>query len=250
MIDEVTMYSKEQNIDAEKLKRFLPKGVNYKVTDEIINLIGNMEDSTGLFQDYMEESLLSHLPVLREVKVSLREYVDAIKYCNLKKAMTNTKAWEIVFPGKYKKLADEGRKTSSHVAMYNQSKIVTKIDAQMMIDLSIQYAPLLHEAIKKQVDIMHDEEASFMVQHLASKTIIETVKPLQEQKVDIKIGQSDEAKEATQKMYGEMAKIAENQQKMLEAGHSLAEVQKLNLTIASSTEDDDEEYIDIDEEEL
>ena len=247
MTDEVVMYSSKHNIDAEKLKKLLPKGVNYKVTDEIINLIGAMEDETGLFQDYMEESLLSHLPVLREVKISLREYIDAIKFCNLKKAMSNEKAWEIVFPARHKKLKDEGRKISSHVSMYNQNNIVTKIDAQMMLDLSVQYAPLLHEAIKKQVDIMHDPEASFMVQHLASKTIIETVKPLQEQKVDIKIGQSDEAKVATQKMYTKMEEVALNQQKMLEAGHSLADVQKLNITFDGTPDEEDEEYIDVDE---
>ena len=248
MTDEVMMYSKEQTIDAEKLKRLLPKGVNYKVTDEIIELIGKMEDSTGLFQDYMEESLLSHLPVLREVKISLREYIDAIKYCNLKKAMTNEQAWEIVFPEKYKKLISEKRKTSSHVSMYNQNKIVTKIDAQMMIDLAIQYAPVLHKSIQKQVSIMDDPEASFMVQHLASKTLIETLKPMQVQKAEITIGQSDEAKESTERTYKEMAKIAENQQALLRAGHSLSDIQRLNLTISSAGATDEEDIIDVDDE--
>ena len=163
--------------------------------------------------------------------------------------MTNEQAWEIVFPAKYNKLMKEGRKTSSHVSMYNQNKIVTKLDAQMAINIEIQYAPVFHKSIKKQISIMDDPDASFMVQHLASKTLIETLKPLQEQKIDIKIGQSDEAKEATERTYKEMAKIAENQQVLLRQGHSLADIQRLNLTISSAGEEDREEddYVDIEE---
>ena len=241
-------YSKSQNITKEKLKKLLPKGTSYQVADEIIDLINNIEKDTGLFQDYMEESLLSHLPVLKEVKISLREYVSAIKYCNLKKGMSNEEAWAIVFPEKYDKLVREGRKISSHVSMYNLSKIVTKLDAQMMVNISIQYAPVLHKALMKQVSIMDDPDASLMVQHLASKTLIENIKPVETQKHEIAIGQTDEAKEATSRMTDQMRIVAENQQKLLEAGHNLSDVQKLNLVIEVDVEEE-EEYVDIEDHE-
>ncbi len=246
----IDIASSNHSIDKEKLQRLLPKGSNHRVTDEIIELIHAMEKDTGLFQDYMEESLLSHLPALREVKVGLHEYVNAIKYCNLKRGMSNEKAWEIVFPEKYKKLHDAGKQISNHVAMYNSSKIVVKIDAQMMIDVKIQYAPIFHKAIQHQVKLMTNNEVSFHVQHLASKTLIDTLMPAEEQKVSIKIGQTDEAKESQTKMYDEMRKIAENQQRLLKEGHKLEDIQKLNLTIAVEPEDDgEEEYIDIEENE-
>jgi len=238
----------KQNIDKEKLTRLLPEGVGHKVTNEIIELINSMEKDTGLFQDYMEESLLSNLPVLRTVKVTLREYINAIKYCNLKRSMTNEKAWEIVFPDKYKRLKDSGMQTSNHVAMYNSTKIVTKLDANMMVDIKIQYAPVLHQAIKKQVQLMNGVSSdgasvSPNVQHLASKTLIETLMPEEEQQVSIKIGQSNEAKQSQEKMFNELKRIAEDQQKLLKSGHKIEDIQKLNLT--HSVEDEDE-IVDVD----
>jgi hypothetical protein len=244
----IDITQKKHNIDKVKLQRLLPKGSSHKVTDEIINTIGLMETHTGLFQDYMEESLLSHLPVLREIKVDLIDYINAIKYCNLKRNMTNEKAWEIVFPEKFKRLYDSGKQISNHVAMYNSSKIVVKLDASMMIDIKIQYAPVLHQAIRKEVSIMTNDEVSFHVQHLAAKTLIETLVPLEEQKVDIKIGPSDDAKAHNEKMFGEMRKIAENQQELLRQGHSLEDIQRLNLKIEVEEDDGDDEYAEIIEE--
>ena len=95
---------------------------------------------------------------------------------------------------------------------------------------------------------MDDPDASLMVQHLASKTLIENLKPLEEQKHQINIGQTDEAKEATTRMTDQMRIVAENQQKLIEAGHSLQEVQKLNLVIEVEGDDDEEEeFIDLEE---
>ena len=241
----------QHNIDKEKLTRLLPKGTNHKVSDEILELVHGMEDSTGLFQDYMEESFLSHLPILSGMKIGLKDYINAIKYCNLKKGTTNEKAWEIVFPDKYKRLKDLGKQIDNHVAMYNGLKVVTKIDAEMMVDVRIQYAPILHLAIKKEVTLMNDSEVSFHVQHLAAKTLIETLIPLEEQKVDIKIGPSDDAKQYNQKMFNEMRTIAENQQALMKAGHSIEEIQKLNLKIEVEEDDGDDEYtelVEVDEE--
>lgn len=235
-------YANSQNIDEEKLKRLLPKGSNHKVSDEIIGLINSMEADTGLFQDYMEESFVSHLPVLKTLKVDLKDYVNAIKYCNLKRGMTNEKAWEIVFPAKHKRLKDLGKQIDNHVAMYNGLKIVTKIDAEMMVDVRIQYAPVLHQAIRKEMNLMNDSDVSFHVQHLAAKTLIETLIPLEEQKVDIKIGPSDDAKQHNEKMFKEMRTIAENQQELLRQGHSLEDIQKLNLKIDVEEDDGEEEY--------
>jgi hypothetical protein len=183
--------------------------------------------------------------MLRGTKVSLEKYINAIKYCNLKRSMTNIQAWEIVFPEKYDRLRREGKSIDNHVAMYNATEIVTKIDAQMLLDVKIQYAPALHMAINKEIELMQDDDVSPYIQHLASKTIIETLMPLEEQKVDITIGRSDEDKAAQSKMFSKMVEIAENQQKLIEQGVSIEEVQRLNLVIEAESDDDD--YIDVED---
>jgi hypothetical protein len=251
MSKEVLFNNKKHNIDKEKLKRLLPKGTNHKVTDEIIDIIGSMEKDIELDQGYLEESLLSHLPVLKEIKVDLKDYINAIKFCNLKKSMSNEKAWEITFPEKYKKLREEGRKISSHVSMYNLSKIVTKIDAQMMVAAHIQYAPMFHESIMAQYNLMKGIDANGVavsptVQHLAAKTLAELTAPPVEQKVDIKIGQSNEARASQERMLEELSKVAKAQQELLKSGYSIEEIQKLNLTIENPSEED--EYIEVEDE--
>jgi hypothetical protein len=229
----------------------LPRGTSHKVTDEIIDLINSMEDDTGLIQEYLEESLLSHLPVLKKVKVDLVEYVNAIKFCNLKKAMTNDKAWQIVFPEKYDKLIREDRWNSSHVSMYNGSTLVTKLDAQMMLTVEIQYAPLFHSELMRHVKLADGISSNGMpvsanIQQVASAKILDIVMPKESQEIHLKIGQSDESKAAQEGMYVEMRRIAQNQQELLKAGHSIEEVQKLNMKIEVV---DEEELIEVDIEE-
>jgi hypothetical protein len=182
------------------------------------------------------------------VKVDLKEYVNAVKFCSLKKHMSNEKAWEICFPAKFKKLHDEGRWNTSHVAMYNSGSLVTKIDAQMAIEISIQYAPHFHRAMMKQVELSNGIAADGMpvsaqVQHLAAKTILEIAAPIVDQNVNLKIGQSDEAKSSQEKMISKMADVAKGMQALLEAGHKIEDVQRLNLTI-DVEEDEEDEYID------
>ncbi|MCK5848332.1 MAG: hypothetical protein KAH01_03965 [Caldisericia bacterium] len=232
-----------QNINKEKLIKILPKGTHHKVSDEIIDLIQSMEKDTGLLQDYMEESFLSHLPVLREVKVNLTDYTNAIKYCNLKKNMDNQTAWEITFPERYRKLEKEGRWNTSHVSMYNSSPLVLKIDAQMALAISIQYAPAFHKMMMKELQLAsgwdaHGRETSAMVQHLAASKIIDIAAPPIEQKIALEIGQSAESKNSQQKMIDKMAEIAKNQQKQIEMGMSVEDVQKLNLTIDVEIDED------------
>ena len=175
--------AKKQNITKEKIQKLLPKGSSHKVTDEIIAMIDRMEDDIGLTQEYLEESLLSHIHILREVKVDLDDYINAIKYCNLTQHYTNKDAWMMVFPDRYKALEDRGRDPSSDIAMYNGRKIVTKIKALMATSISLQYAPEFHEAFMVQVRLMRGEDANGnkkvtpMVQHLAAKTVMEMAKP-------------------------------------------------------------------------
>ncbi len=242
-----------QNIDKAKLQKMLPKGSHHRVTDEIIALVHNMEKDTGLLQEYMEERLLSYLPVLRETKVDLKEYINAIKYCNLKQNMDNQKAWEITFPEKYAKLVREGRWNTSHVSMYNSGALVVKIDTQMALDIKIQYAPLFHKQLMKQVELAagwdaHGRECSPTVQHLASSKILDLLEPDRENTLNINLGQSEDAKNSQEKMYDKMTEIALSMQKQLEAGRNIEDIQRLNLTIDADIEDD-EDFIDIEENE-
>ncbi len=84
------------------------------------------------------------------------------------------------------------------------------------------------------------------IQQVASAKILDIVMPKESQEIHLKIGQSDESKAAQEGMYVEMRRIAQNQQELLKAGHSIEEVQKLNMKIEVV---DEEELIEVDIEE-
>ena len=252
MENQITPFANKQNIDKEKLQRMLPRGANHKVTDEIISMISSMEDDTGLFQDYMEESLLAQLPVLAQVKTDLDDYVNAIKYCNLKQNIANLRRYLLVRLNRVKRLQEKGTiaTLSSHVAMYNKTDIVVKLDAQMMISAHIQYAPMFHAAVKKQFNLMNGTSAdggpvSAHVQHLAAKELREITEMPIDNTIELKIGQTDESKKSQGIMITKMQEIAKNQQELLKQGYSIEEVQKLNLVLESS--DDEDDIIDVEE---
>jgi len=239
----VSITSNEQNITKEKIKEYLPRGTSHKVTDEVIELVHRMEEDTGIDQEYMEESFLSHLHVLKGMKVGLRQYANAIKYCNLKRSMPNEKAWKIVFPDRAEKAIGRGRDISIDVAIYNSSPLIVAIDTQMMVAEHIQYAPVFHEAIRREAQLMrgidaNGEQVSPHVQHLAASTLIEKLAPPKETKIDLRIGQSDEAKEAQERMFNEMRRVAEQQQKLLESGHNIEDIQKLHITMTNAEVED------------
>jgi hypothetical protein len=112
---------------------------------------------------------------------------------------------------------------------------------------------MFHKTIMKLYNISNGVSAdgtpvSPNVQYLAAGKLADVLAPPIEQKVDIKIGQSDEAKHSQEKLYGEMKKLAENQQKLLEAGHSIEEVQRLNLVIDVEEDDGEAEWAELNDE--
>ena len=235
-----------QNLTKEKIRSFLPKGSSHLVTDKILEMINNMEDETGLLQEYMEESFMSHLPVLKGLKVKLEDYVSAIKYCNLKQHMTNDKAWAITFPKRYDKLIAENRFSSSHASMYNKTELVSRIDAQMHVAASIQYAPYFHAAIKKQFDLMNgkgaaeDDYVSPNVQHLAASKLADLTAPAVENTLNVNVQQSETQFEYNRQMNQNIMSLIELQKQAFKRGVSVEELQKIHLTQHSGKGADDE----------
>lgn len=221
-----------QGITKEKLKKFLPKGSSANVTDEVMELISNMERDTGLPQNLLEEDLMSYLHLLGK-GTGVKDLINAIKFCNLKRNMTNREAWAIVFPSKFDELNAEGRQVDSHVSMYNNSKLVVAIDKEMLVPTYIQYSSYHHAAIKKQYQLMngddgHGGNVSAMVMHLAAKELAAITKMPEEKSIELKIGMSDAALSAQQEMNNSLAAIVANQAKMFASGMHPAEIQKIH----------------------
>ena len=221
-----------QNITREKLKKFLPKGTAVQVTDEILELVAGMEDSTGLPQNLLEEDLMSYMHLLGK-GTGMKELINAIKYCNLKRNRTNKEAWAIVFPAKHDELVAAGKPVDSFVSMYNSSRLVVAIDKEMLVPAYIQYSAYHHAAINKQYRLMNGDDGqggqvSAMVMHLAAKELAVITKMPEEKSIELKIGMSDAAAAAQQEMNNNLAMIVANQAAMFASGMHPAEIQKIH----------------------
>jgi hypothetical protein len=242
--------SESQNITREKLKKFLPKGSSVQVTDEILKTIMDMEKSTGLPQNLLEEDLMSYMHLIGKVGgVGLNDLVNAIKYCNLKRNRTNKEAWAIVFPVKYDELTSAGKPVDNFVSMYNNSKLVVAIDKEMLVPAYIQYSAYHHAAIQAQYKLMmgtdaNGNEASAMVQHLAAKELALLTKMPEDKSIELKVGLSDAALASQQEMNQTLSQLVANQARMFASGMKPADIQKVH-TVAVI-----EEAIQWDEDEL
>ena len=243
-----------QNITREKLKKFLPKGSSVQVTDEVLEMIHNMEKDTNLPQNILEEDVMSYMHMVGKIGgVGIYELVNAIKFCNLKRNRTNREAWAIVFPKKYDELVAAGKPVDNFVSMYNQSKLVVAIDKEMIVPAHIQYSAYYHAAVRKQFQLMNGvdsngNEVGGMVQHLSAKSLMELLKMPEDKSIELKIGISEAAVLQQQELNDSLKKLVEAQSAMFAKGMNAAEIQKVHSikiveeeTIDATLADDDED---------
>jgi len=224
-----------QRITKDKLKSLLPRKTTIAVTDEILELIHNMEDDTGLPQEMLEEDLMSYTHLLGGTTNGMKDLVNAIKFCNLKRNYDNKTAWAIVFPYKHDRLVSMEKDTSNHVSMYNNSKLVIAIDKEMLVPVHLQYAGYFHAAVKKQFELMNGRSSTSkgnvtpMVEHLAAKELaLLTAQPV-ETKIDLKITPSDAALSMQSEMNDQVKELVALQKRDLLAGKDIIEAQIIGL---------------------
>ena len=229
-----------QYVTVDKIKGLLPPRTNIAVTKEIVSIINNMGEDTGLPQELLEEDVMSYVHLLGGMRgVGMKELVNAVKYCNLKRNYDNKEAWSIVFPKKHSELSEGNRQIDSHVSMYNSSKLVVAMDKEMLIPVHLQYAPYFHAAVKKQFELMNgkatkDEhgkvvKVSPMVQHLAAKELATLTKQPEEQKLSISVNPGEAAMSMQQEMNDQLKALVAQQRNRLEAGESIIDVQAIGI---------------------
>lgn len=225
-----------QNITVEKIKKFLPKGSSVKVSEAIIDEINNIENATGLNQEYTEERIMSSIHLLGgKSNYSLENLVNAIKYCNLRQHYTNEQAWAITFPDRYDKLVAEGRQVASHVSMFNSSDMVVEVTKSMVLPAHLTYQPYFHASVEKQYNLMRGigakegENVSAHVQHLAAKELSELTKKPEDNTIELKIGASDAILEQQQELNDGIMAMVRAQEKQFALGKNVEDIQKIHI---------------------
>ena len=234
--------SSRQSITIDKLRMLLPKNTSIPVTSEMVDLINNMEEDTGLPQELLEEDVMSYMHILGGMRgVGIKELVKAVKFCNLKRNYDNKEAWSIVEPDKYNSLVEGNKQIDNHVSMYNTSKLVVAIDKEMLIPVHLTYAPYFHAATKELYaigvlgkggkDVKGNEmTVTPMVRVQALKELTMLTKQPEEQKLSVTINPGEAAVSMQQEMNDQLKQIVADQRRRLIAGEDIIDVQQIGLS--------------------
>lgn len=247
-------HSKPQNITKEKLKAMLPKGASHEVTDRVMELIENAENDTGVEQYYLEEQFLTHIGVIKKFKVSLEDYINAVKYVTLVGNLSNRKAWEIVFPDRLARAEEKIRinkekeargekfvkvNIDSHVSNYNKTPLVVELRSRASIALDIVLAPVRQRMAMKLVELAdgiaapnaygEPQTVTPTVQETAAEAFVREFRPVEPNKHELKIGFSEEVIAAQKSLADAVSASAEQMKRAFEAGGDIRDIQKLGI---------------------
>lgn len=235
-----------QDITAEKIREFLPKKYSGVVSDSIIQEIQRIEQDTGLPQNHMEEAIMGNLNLLGGTGKTLKDLVDAQKYCALREAYgNNKKAFLITFPEKAKKFKENGQTPDSHVSMYHGRQIVQDVLKTMAIATCYSLQPQRMAAIQVQLNLMNgigakeDDRVSPTVQQLASAKIIEMTELPEDNTIELKMGLSDDAMSMQQSVVDQLSVNAKLMREAFAKGKSLDDIQRLRVVVNAEAVEDE-----------
>lgn len=225
-----------QGIDIETIRPLVSRGVPDEVLQNIVDKIHTVEDQCGIPQDYFEEKFMTYTHLIGK-GLPVNKLINAIKFVNLvlMSNITNTKAYEIVFPAKAKQVRGRGEDCSSFATMYAKTKAVKEVMSNSILAPSVEYKPLEPKLLGKLIELSDGRAANGMqasptVQLNATIAALDYIKAPVENTLNVNLGASDEAVEAQNNLAEQLAGMAVIQKAQLEAGRSITEVQKIGIT--------------------
>lgn len=184
-----------QMLSVEEFKAALPATLKKSINQTLIDQINQTMADPDFYEQY-RENLLSYTKVMQEGKFKVTNYLSAVKYVSYKlMGKTNMEAYTLVFPDKILRFHQQqvsDKDISSYVCAYNKSKLVNLIYEQTLIPVHVLNMDVHQKAINHLAYLMSHANSE-MVQMQAAKTLVETLKPPEVQKVELDIGVKEDS---------------------------------------------------------
>lgn len=227
-----------EEISLETVKAATPKRYRGTMTQSMVDDINKCIEDPDYGEEF-GESIFTYLNILGgSKKWSMFDYVSAVKYFSLTAACVNqVDAYCRVFPDRLQARLTLGltkADMTGEASRYNGNELVSIIRDQALIPLHLVNQGILQKAINKAAQLMMTAKSE-KVQGDMALGLIKELRPPETNKVEVAIGLNDSAREAQERQTNAMLEIAENQRRMLAAGASLSDIQK--LTMVHNTED-------------
>jgi len=226
----------EKLITLEELQRAFPAKKN-AIPQEVVDIINNSRVEPEFQGESLMQSVVTYENVLKNARVGMIEYVNAIRFCaylvsvddNYTQAYIKT-FWERDFVQKHKDLPTEsnGYKTLVTAASrYRRSKLVVDVLTMSQVPLDLLFTGARHKALGVLANLMETSKLDRDKINAAKELLAATKN--ENQKVELEIGPSAEAVSIQNQLDKQLADLAMNQKKMLEAGYKIGDVQKTGL---------------------
>lgn len=217
------------------------------ITQDVVDELNKLEEDPDYGFEFTDYYVRYFNILEKNNQWTTPKYMNALKFFSLVESNHSlVDAYVKTFPERLEARLARGQRKQDmggEASRYNASELVNEIRKVARIPVELTNYHSFQAAIRRSVELMNDPEVSPAVQQKAAETLIRELKPKEDATVNIKVGMSDEAKSQQAKLVDHIGQIALQQQKMLAAGMSISEIQKLNVQISTAI-DVEEAYED------
>jgi hypothetical protein len=224
-------------LTVDYLKKALPSRRN-TITEELVDLINTANMDPEFQAESLTSTLITYEGVMTKHKASIKDYVYAVKFCAylITEDDNYTEAYRRTFSDREFVSSKVGCKTdsadyqalTSAASRYRKNRLVTDILTLSQAPLDIMFTGYRYKAIGVLADLMmtakYDKDRIS-----AAKELLAATKGPENMKVTLDVGAG--ASTAIQDLNDQLSLMATRQQRLLEGGLSLVDVQKIGVNI-------------------
>lgn len=227
----------KDGVTLEDLQAIIPsrKGA---ITQEAVDII-NASMSEPEFQgESLLQTAVTYGSVLKGVKASIPEYLNAIRFCSYMLSMNDnyTEAYKRTFyhrdfvKERMNKPTDsnEYKELTFAASRYRRSKIVVDILTLSQVPMYLLFRGYQYEAIGVLHQTMHSAKMD-RDKINAAKELLAATKMPENMKIELDVGVKDT--DAMKSLNEQLNLLAMNQKRMLENGYNIKDIQKVSASI-------------------
>jgi len=227
----------------EKLKELFPAKKN-TITEETARMLNEANSDPMFNGDEFMDNLLTYSNVMLEGQYSMRNYINALKFCayleseeNVTEAYRRARASDqfVIDRIGVDTESMEYRELTNAASRFRRTPMVQKILTQSDMPLHLMFQSSRYEAVAVLAKEMTD--AAYSKDRIsAADKLLTHVKPPENAQIELSVGMNAETKDMQTQLNEQLAVLANNQRKMLENGYSMKDAQKLGNAVVLDAE--------------
>ena len=209
----------------EQVERSLPANLKSAATQPLTDLLNNIA-ADPLVAEQVRNNFISYTSVLKEGKFKAEDYVHAVAYVSYKlMGYSNQDAYFRTFPQRHANLVARGttpKDISAYVSAYHKGKLVNLIMEQSLVPSWVLNQDLYQKALNVQADLMVNAKSELVQQQAANSILLHLAKP--KDSVNFQLNLDVKENSGMTELKDALAKMAQQQQQLIQAGMSTKEV--------------------------